>query len=165
LQHRHDSVAPGVGCFGNWRRRRADHSNVYNDRSSQRGPLHRRPASPVDSEPVTWNIDPWQIESRVGPKTEAIIAAHTYGCPADAESIGTLARKHRLRLIEDAAEAHGASCRGKPVGSLGDIAAFSFYANKIITTGGGEMVTTSNRALADKARKLRGHAFSEVRHL
>jgi perosamine synthetase len=118
----------------------------------------------VDAETSTWNIDPSQLESRIGPNTKAIIAAHTYGCPADIEPLRTCAREHDLYLIEDAAEAHGASYKGKPVGSLGHVAAFSFYANKIITSGEGGMVTTNDRALAATARKLRGHAFSDARH-
>jgi perosamine synthetase len=118
----------------------------------------------VDAEAATWNIDPSQIELRIGPKTKAIIVAHTYGCPVDLDPIRACVREQGLYLIEDAAEAHGATYRNKPIGSLGDVAAFSFYANKVITTGEGGMVTTNNRKLADKARKLRGHAFSDLRH-
>ena len=118
----------------------------------------------VDAEPDTWNLDAARIESRITTKTRAIIAAHTYGCPVDMDPVRAIARAHQLTLIEDAAEAHGALYHGRPAGSLGDVAAFSFYANKIITTVEGGMVTTNNRALAEAARTLRGHAFSDTRH-
>lgn len=118
----------------------------------------------VDAKPRTWNLDVSQIESKISPRTKAIIAAHTYGCPVDMDPLRAIARAHRLLVIEDAAEAHGAVYHGKPAGSLGDVGIFSFYANKIITTGEGGMMTTSNRSFADVARKLRGHAFSDTRH-
>ena len=118
----------------------------------------------VDAEPGSWNLDPSLIEAKIGRKTKAIIAAHTYGCPADMAALRAIAATHNLVLIEDAAEAQGARYEGKPAGSLGNVASFSFYANKIITTGEGGMVTTNDRAIADKARKLRGHAFSDERH-
>jgi perosamine synthetase len=118
----------------------------------------------VDAEPLSWNLDPSLVEVKIGPKTKAIIAAHTYGCPADMLALRALAAARSLVLIEDAAEAHGAQCDRMPAGSLGRVAAFSFYANKIITTGEGGMVTTNDRPIADKARKLRGHAFSDERH-
>ncbi len=124
----------------------------------------RARATLVDAEPITWNLDPSLIEGKIGPNTKAIIVAHTYGCPADMAALHALAAKHSLILIEDAAEAQGARCDAIPAGSLGDVASFSFYANKIITTGEGGMVTTNDRAIADKARKLRGHAFSDDRH-
>jgi perosamine synthetase len=118
----------------------------------------------VDAEPDTWNIDVSQIEAKVTPRTKAIIVVHTYGHPADMDAIMAIAQRHRLYVVEDAAEAHGAEYKGRAVGSLGDVACFSFYANKIITTGEGGMVTSSNPEIAATVRRLRDHAFSDERH-
>jgi perosamine synthetase len=118
----------------------------------------------VDSESETWNIDVAQIEARITPRTRAIVVVHTYGHPADMGPLRELARRHGLLVVEDAAEAHGALYQGSPVGALGDVATFSFYANKIVTTGEGGMVTTNDEALAAVARRLRDHAFSPERH-
>lgn len=118
----------------------------------------------VDGESDTCNLDPGMIEGCLTPRTKAVIAVHTYGHPAEMAAIMSLARKHRLLVVEDAAEAHGAHYRGEPVGSIGDAAIFSFYANKIITTGEGGMVTTHSPIVAEKARLLRDHAFSPERH-
>jgi len=114
----------------------------------------------VDSERQTWNIDPEKIEAAITPRTRAIIPVHLYGHPADMEPITELARKHNLYVIEDAAEAHGATCRGQMVGSIGDMACFSFFGNKIITTGEGGMITTNNEEFAQKAKMLRDHGVS-----
>jgi perosamine synthetase len=119
---------------------------------------------PVDADPLTWNIDVSKIESKITRKTRAIVVVHTYGLPCDMDKILSIARKHHLFVVEDAAEAHGATYKGKRVGNLGDIASFSFYGNKIITTGEGGMVTTNKKALAEKTRTLRDHAFSPERH-
>jgi perosamine synthetase len=118
----------------------------------------------VDSEIKTWNIDAEKIEEKITPNTKAIIAMHTYGCPAEMGRITAIAKKHGLKVIEDAAEAHGAEYKGNKTGSLGDIACFSFYANKIITTGEGGMVVTSDEKLAEKARSLRNLAFTKPRY-
>jgi len=118
----------------------------------------------VDSEPHTWNMDVNQVADKITPRTKAIIVMHTYGHPVDMEPIWELAEKHGLYVVEDAAEAHGARYKGRRVGSLGDCAAFSFYGNKIITTGEGGMVTTDNEKLAHLLWNLRDHAFSEERH-
>jgi len=118
----------------------------------------------VDAEPETWNMDVKQLESKVTPRTRAIMVVHTYGHPVDMDPVLDLARRCGLRVIEDAAEAHGAQYHGAPVGSVGDLAAFSFYANKIITTGEGGMLTTNNAEIARIARRLRDHAFSDTRH-
>jgi perosamine synthetase len=118
----------------------------------------------VDAEPGTWNIDVSRIEANITRKTRAIVAVHTYGHPANMDAIRGMARLHNLYVIEDAAEAHGAEYHGVRVGSLGDLATFSFYANKIITTGEGGMVTTNDERVAALARKLRDHAFSDERH-
>ena len=118
----------------------------------------------VDSEPETWNMDVSQVAARITPRTRAIMVMHTYGHPVDMDPINELARAHDLYVVEDAAEAHGARYKGRRVGSLGDCAAFSFYGNKIITTGEGGMVTTNNPEIARIAWNLRDHAFSEERH-
>ncbi|HEV3456838.1 MAG TPA: DegT/DnrJ/EryC1/StrS family aminotransferase [Thermoanaerobaculia bacterium] len=118
----------------------------------------------VDADAETWNLDVAQVEAKITPRTRAIVAVHTYGHPADMEPLRDLADRHRLALLEDAAEAHGATYRGAAVGSLGDAAVFSFYGNKIVTTGEGGMVTTDHERLAATARRLRDHAFSPERH-
>lgn len=117
----------------------------------------------VDSELETWNIDPDKIEPKINNKTKAIIPVHLYGHPANMDQILKLARKHNLLVFEDAAEAHGAEYKGNKVGSLGNAGCFSFYGNKIITTGEGGMVITNNKSFADKVRKLRDHGGSEKR--
>ncbi|MCC7119852.1 MAG: DegT/DnrJ/EryC1/StrS family aminotransferase [Anaerolineales bacterium] len=118
---------------------------------------------PVDSENITWNLNLDLIESLITPKTRAIIPVHLYGHPVDMDRLMGIARKHDLIVIEDAAEAHGATVRGRKVGSFGDMACFSFYANKIITTGEGGMVVTNNRQLADRLRLLRNLGFTTPR--
>jgi perosamine synthetase len=125
--------------------------------------LNARPVL-VDSEPGTWNLDVEQLESRITPRTRAIALVHTYGHPVDMDSLNTVAQKHGLFVLEDAAEAHGARYKDRPVGSLGDAASFSFYGNKIITTGEGGMVTTNREDVAKLAWNLRDHAFSTERH-
>ncbi len=117
----------------------------------------------VDAEPATWNIDPARVEEKITPRTKGIIAVHLYGHPADMDALKAIARKHNLFIIEDAAEAHGARYKGQRVGSIGDIAAFSFYGNKIIATGEGGMVVTNDAALAGRARLLRGQGMDPQR--
>ena len=123
-------------------------------------------ATPVfaDSDPVTWNVTAATLEPRITPRTRALVVVHTYGHPADMDPIRELADRRGLFLLEDAAEAHGAAYRGRPVGSLGDAATFSFYGNKIVTTGEGGMITTNDERLAGLVRRLRDHAFSPDRH-
>ena len=117
----------------------------------------------VDSEPQTWNINPLEIEKAITPRTKAIIAVHIYGHPADMDAIMDIARRHDLYVIEDAAEAHGAQIHGKRVGSFGHIAAFSFFGNKIITSGEGGMVVTNEPDLAKKVRQLKGQGVDPER--
>jgi perosamine synthetase len=105
----------------------------------------------VDSEGETWNIDPNTVEAAVTPATKAIIAVHLYGHPADMDPLRVIADRHGLWLLEDAAEAHGAHYKGRCVGSLSDAAIFSFYGNKIITTGEGGIIVTNNQAWAERA--------------
>lgn len=119
----------------------------------------------IDAKKETWNIDEDKIEEKITKKTKAIIPVHTYGHPCEMDRITELAKKHNLYVIEDAAEAHGALYKNKKAGSLGDIACFSFYANKIITTGEGGMLVTKDKAIADKARYLMNMAFSKPRFL
>jgi perosamine synthetase len=118
---------------------------------------------PVDSEPVTWNLDLDLIESLITPRTNAIIPVHLFGHPVDMNRLCDIARRHQLTVIEDCAESHGATCRGRMTGSFGEMGCFSFYANKVITTGEGGMVTTNDDALADHLRVLRNLAFTEPR--
>ncbi len=116
---------------------------------------------PIDIEEDTLNIDPKLIEAKITKNTKAIMVVHVYGHPVDMDPILEIAKKHNLFVIEDAAEAHGAEYKGKKVGSLGDIGCFSFYANKIITTGEGGMLITNNKEYADKARSLKALAFGD----
>jgi len=118
----------------------------------------------IDAEPETWNLDVARLERRLTPRTRGIVVVHTYGHPVEMDPVLALARRRGLWVVEDAAEAHGARYRDRPCGSLGVAAAFSFYANKIITTGEGGMVTTNDSELARVARRLRDHAFSDERH-
>jgi len=113
----------------------------------------------VDCEPETWNMDVNQIEGRITQKTKAIMPVHIYGHPVDMDPIMELARKHNLIVIEDAAEAHGAEYKGRKCGSIGHISAFSFYANKIVTTGEGGMVLTSDSKMAQRASSYRNLCF------
>lgn len=113
----------------------------------------------VDSEFKTWNMDVFKIEQKITKRTKVIMPVHTYGHPVDMDPILDLAQKYGLFVVEDAAEAHGAKYKGRKMGSMGDMGCFSFYANKIITTGEGGMITTNNEELAEKAKWLRAHAF------
>jgi len=115
----------------------------------------------VDIEKDTLCISPESIEKAITPRTKAIIPVHLYGHPAKMDEINIIAKKHNLFVVEDAAEAHGAEINGKKVGSFGDAGIFSFYGNKVITTGEGGMVTTSNKDLYRKLRNLRDHAMSK----
>ena len=113
----------------------------------------------VDADPETWNMDVAQIDARIGPRTKAIMAVHIYGHPTDMDPLLALAKDRGIAVLEDAAEAHGAEYKGRRCGSIGDLAAFSFYANKAITTGEGGMVVTSDDGLAEECRSLRNLAF------
>lgn len=117
----------------------------------------------VDSEPLTWNLDPAALEAARTPRTKAIIPVHLYGHPADMAPIMSWADEHGITVIEDAAEAHGARYRGQRVGSFGAINVFSFYGNKIVTTGEGGMMTTNDARLCANLRKLRDHGMSTTR--
>lgn len=117
----------------------------------------------VDIERDSWCIDPAEIEKAITPRTRAIIPVHLYGQPCDMEAIMRIAARHNLFVIEDCAEAHGAIFNGKKVGSIGDVGCFSFFGNKVITTGEGGMCTTNNAALTDTLRVLRDHGMSKTK--
>ena len=118
----------------------------------------------VDAEPMRGNIDAGLVEAAITPRTRAIVAVHIYGHPADTHRLRAIADAHGLALVEDAAEAHGAELGGARVGGLGRAGTFSFYANKIVTSGEGGMVTTNDAALERVLRRLRDHAFDPARH-
>ena len=127
----------------------------------------------VDSDQLTWNMDVNKIEEKITPKTKAIMVVHIYGLPVDMYPVISLAKKYGLKIIEDAAEAHGLIYRGRrsevrgqrpevggrPCGSFGDISTFSFYPNKLITTGEGGMIVTNDDHLAERCRSLRNLCF------
>jgi perosamine synthetase len=113
----------------------------------------------LDCDPDTWNIDVSQIEAKITPKTKAIMVVHIYGLPVDMEAVLSLADKYGLHVIEDAAEMHGQTYRGRPCGSFGTISTFSFYPNKHITTGEGGMILTDDEHLAERCRSLRNLCF------
>jgi len=116
---------------------------------------------PVDIEPVYWQIDPRAVEKAITKKTKAIIPVHLYGHPAKMNDLMKIARRHNLYVIEDAAEALGAEVNGKKVGGWGNTGCFSFFGNKIITTGEGGMVTTNDKKLADKLNVLKAHGMEK----
>ncbi|MBL0139319.1 MAG: DegT/DnrJ/EryC1/StrS family aminotransferase [Bacteroidetes bacterium] len=113
----------------------------------------------VDSDPQTWNMDVSRIEEKITAKTKAIIVVHIYGLPVDMDPVLELCKKYNLKLIEDAAEMHGQTYRGKSCGSFGTISIFSFYPNKHITTGEGGMLVCDDSELSERCRKLRNLAF------
>ena len=116
---------------------------------------------PVEPDSQTYNIDPALIEEAITPRTRAIIPVHLYGQPADMGPIMEVAQRHSLRVIEDAAQAHGARYRGRRAGSLGDAAGFSFYPGKNLgALGDGGAITTDDSVLAAKLRKLRNYGSS-----
>ena len=120
----------------------------------------------VDSDLDTWNMNVDEIESKITDKTKAIMVAHMYGLPVEMDKIVELAKKYDLKIIEDAAEMHGQTYKGKPCGSFGDISTFSFYPNKHITTGEGGMVVTDDEELAERCRMLRNLCFrKDVRYV
>lgn len=120
----------------------------------------------VDSDLYSWNMNVEEIEAKITDRTKAIMVVHLYGLPAKVDKILELARKYDLKVIEDAAEMHGQTYKGKPCGSFGDISTFSFYPNKHITTGEGGMVVTDNEALAERCRCIRNLCFrKDIRYV
>lgn len=122
-------------------------------------------ARPVfsDVDPATWTLNPQDVARKLSPRTKAVMPVHLYGHPVDMDPILDLAQTHNLFVIEDAAEAHGAEYKGRRVGTLGDIGVFSFYGNKIITTGEGGMIVTNNSDLASMSRLLKGQGMDPER--
>jgi perosamine synthetase len=117
----------------------------------------------VDVDPETWGLDLDQTEAKITARTRAIMPVHMFGHPVDMPRLMEIACRHGLKVIEDAAEAHGAEVGGRRVGGIGDLATFSFYANKIITTGEGGMVLTSDAELAGRLKSHRNLCFRPER--
>ena len=117
----------------------------------------------VDVDSRTWCLDPKKVEEKITPRTKAIMAVHMYGHPCDMPAILEIAKRRGLAVIEDCAEAHGAEISGRKVGTFGDAGCFSFYGNKILTTGEGGMVLVRDAALAAKLRLLRDQGFEPPR--
>lgn len=117
----------------------------------------------VDVQPGTMNIEPERLREAITERTKGVISVHLYGIPADVSTIGEICAEHDLFHVEDAAESHGATVGGKPVGSFGDAAIFSFFGNKIVTTGEGGVVTSNSDELTDRLRLLRGQGMDPSR--
>ena len=113
----------------------------------------------VDSDPETWNIDVRKIEEKITPRTKAILPVHIFGLMCDMDAITALAKKYGIKVLEDAAESHGAEYKGRKAGSCSDLAAFSFFANKNITTGEGGMVVTNDEGLFNRLRYFKNVCF------
>lgn len=123
--------------------------------------IYRSGATPVfvDCLADTWNMDVTSVEGKITPRTKAIMVVHLYGLPVDMDPILALAKKYGLKIIEDAAQAHGLMYKGKQCGTFGDVSTFSFYPNKHITTGEGGMVVTNDDELAARSESLRNLCF------
>ena len=121
----------------------------------------RRGGKPVlvDVDPETWTMDPTQVQQKISSRTKVIMPVHMFGHSCDMNPLMEIARTNNLSIMEDSAEAHGAEYYGKKCGSMSDITAFSFYANKIVTTGEGGMVLTNDKNLAERARSYRNLCF------
>jgi perosamine synthetase len=117
----------------------------------------------VDADARTWNMDVSQIEAKITSRTKAILVAHIYGLPVDLDPVLKIAKRHGLKVIEDAAEVIGQTYNGNPCGSFGDLSVFSFYPNKHITTGEGGMIVTNDSQLAQRCRSLRNLSFQPER--
>jgi perosamine synthetase len=117
----------------------------------------------ADCEPDTWNLDINHVQSLITPRTRGIIPVHIFGHPVDMDPLLEIAEKHHLFVLEDAAEAHGALYKRQKVGAMGDASIFSFYGNKIITTGEGGMITTNDDRLAERIRLLKGQGMDPAR--
>jgi len=113
----------------------------------------------VDADPHTWNMDVTQIEAKITKKTKAIMVVHIYGFSVDMDPVMDLAKRYDLKIVEDAAEAHGLVYKNKPCGSFGDVSIFSFYPNKHVTTGEGGMVVTNDESIYKKCQGYRNLCF------
>lgn len=125
------------------------------------GQIVRSGAKPVlvDSDPLTWNMDVGQIEAKITERTKVIMVVHIFGLPVDIDPVLDIAKRHGLKVLEDAAQMIGQTYKGNPCGSFGDISTFSFYPNKHITTGEGGMIVTNDDSLAEDCRSLRNLCF------
>jgi perosamine synthetase len=117
----------------------------------------------VDCDPETWCMDVTQVAQKITPRTRALMPVHIYGHPVDMDPLLDLAKKHNLFIVEDSAEAHGAEYKGRKCGGIGQVSCFSFYANKIVTTGEGGMVLTSDLQIAERLRSHRNLCFRPPR--
>ena len=117
----------------------------------------------VDADPQTWNMDVAQIEAKITPNTKVIMPVHIYGLPVDMDPLLDLAERYHLKIIEDGAEAHGLKYKGRNCGTFGDLSIFSFYPNKLITTGEGGMILTDDENLAQRCKSLRNLCFQPKR--
>jgi perosamine synthetase len=117
----------------------------------------------VDVQADTWCLDPEQVEAAIGPRTRGIVVVHLYGHPADMDAVADVANRHGLWVVEDAAEAFGATYKGRKAGSLASVAAFSFYGNKILTSGEGGALTVSDPDLEARIRLFRGQGMDPAR--
>lgn len=113
----------------------------------------------VDSEPDTWNMDLRQVEQKITPRTRAVMAVHIFGLPVDMDALLAITAPRGIRVIEDAAQMHGQTVRGRPCGSFGDLSTFSFYPNKHVTTGEGGIIVTNDEGIAERCRSLRNLCF------
>jgi perosamine synthetase len=125
------------------------------------GQIVRSGAKPVlvDNDPLTWNMDVGQIEAKITERTKVIMVVHIFGLPVDIAPVLEIAKRHGLKVLEDAAQMIGQTYKGKPCGSFGDISTFSFYPNKHVTTGEGGMIVTNDDGLAEECRSLRNLCF------
>ena len=120
----------------------------------------------IDSDVHTWNMNVREIERKITSRTKAILVVHLYGLPVEMDKVLELAQKYNLKIVEDAAEMHGQTYKGKPCGSFGDLSTFSFYPNKHVTTGEGGMVVTDDEELAERCRMLRNLCFrKDIRYV
>ena len=128
-------------------------------------PVIRAGAKPilVDSDPITWNMNVNSVEKKITKKTKLIIVPHIYGLPVDMDPLLKIAKKYRIKIIEDAAEVLGLRYKKKECGSFGDVSTFSFYANKHITTGEGGMIVTNSKEIAERCMSLRNICFNNER--
>lgn len=117
---------------------------------------------PIDVDLDTWQLRPELIEKKITKKTKAIMIVHLFGSVADMDKIVRIAKKYNLKIIEDCAEAHGVEYKKKKVGSLGDVAAFSFFVNKTMTSGEGGMLVTNSKKIADKAKNLKNLGYGKL---
>ena len=117
---------------------------------------------PIDIEKETWQMDVKKIEEKINKKTKAIMVVHLFGHPVDMDPVLELAKKYNLKIIEDCAESHGVEYKGKKVGSIGDVGAFSFFANKTITCGEGGMVVTNSSEIGEKAKSLKNLSYGKI---